>query len=63
MELFVVPSVPTQMVSTFYNLEHPVHLWTYDQSRFTTSHDQEAGDETTKYGALAQQLPLRSARI
>eukprot|EP00975_Prorocentrum_lima_P030856 6475469-Prorocentrum_lima.AAC.1 len=41
--------MPTYMVSTFYNPEHPMHVWDYDQSCFVTSHDQEADDEVELY--------------
>eukprot|EP00975_Prorocentrum_lima_P035447 7444545-Prorocentrum_lima.AAC.1 len=49
MDLFVIPSTPTQTVSMFYHHEHPMHVWDYDQSCFITSHDQEAEDEVELY--------------
>eukprot|EP00975_Prorocentrum_lima_P069412 12926244-Prorocentrum_lima.AAC.1 len=45
MALFVAPSQRTQMVSMFYNLEHPMHIWDGMQQCYVTSHDEETNDE------------------
>eukprot|EP00975_Prorocentrum_lima_P061705 12881411-Prorocentrum_lima.AAC.1 len=37
------------MVSTFYNLEHPMCVWDHVQQCFVTSHDEETECEVDFY--------------
>eukprot|EP00975_Prorocentrum_lima_P070251 12930939-Prorocentrum_lima.AAC.1 len=37
------------MVATFWDLEHPMHVWDDDQDCFITSYDQEASEEVEFY--------------
>eukprot|EP00975_Prorocentrum_lima_P058884 12348502-Prorocentrum_lima.AAC.1 len=49
MDLFVAPSQPTQMVSMFYNIESPMHIWDSIQQCYVTSHDEEKSGEVELY--------------
>eukprot|EP00975_Prorocentrum_lima_P037568 7901704-Prorocentrum_lima.AAC.1 len=49
MEFFVIPSQPTQMVSMFYDIESPMHVWDDTHHCYITSHDEETDCEVELY--------------
>eukprot|EP00975_Prorocentrum_lima_P027841 5854194-Prorocentrum_lima.AAC.1 len=49
MEYIVFPSPPVQMVSVFYDIESPMHVWDTEHQCYITSHDEELNDEVELY--------------
>eukprot|EP00975_Prorocentrum_lima_P002348 513040-Prorocentrum_lima.AAC.1 len=49
MEYIVFPTPPTQMVSAFYDIESPMHMWDATHQCYITSYDEELNDEVELY--------------